>query len=108
MKSELEGTKKKTIEVNNLILLLQKDIMRINDDIKKYNKFNSDQSLSKESIQSTIDLLKKHNDRLRENLKNQKEKTKELVHSASVLSKNMRRDMKIMVSPKRVVTKVLY
>lgn len=108
MKFELEGTKKKTIEVNNLILLLQKDIMSINDDIKKYNKFNSDQSLSKENIQSTIDLLKKHNDRLRENLKNQKEKTKELVHSASVLSKNMKRDMKIMVSPKRVVTKVLY
>lgn len=108
MQNEIEEKKKETIALNNEILLLQKDLMSVNDYIKKYNKLNRDQLVSKDNIQTTLGLLRKHNNRLKENIKIQKAKTEELVHSASVLSKAMRLHIKTVVSPKRVMTKILY
>lgn len=108
MQKAIHSNNSETKIVNNKILQIQKDIMILNDDIKQLNQLNSDSLASKNSINNTLDMLKKHNARLIEMIKNQDNKISELVHSVNALAKNMTRHIQGIVSNRKVYDSVLY
>lgn len=87
MKKEIEYKHEESKNLNNKKTLIEKEIMEINDEIKKYNRLNNELFNKKEKIKLTLDLFKNHIKIQKEKLDIQNLKIKELMESLSFLAK---------------------
>src|SRR5690348_11325023 len=97
MKKETPGIKKDIVDMNEgygvrnhetkviaqLIAEEERDINLLKEEIRKFNKRNSDIEREKESYRTGINLLKKHIEVLTEKIRNEDEKCKEFITNVS-------------------------
>ena len=60
MEYEIGKKNEETKNIKNKMLEIERNIMELNDEIKQYNKINSNLLSDNEKIKSSVNLLKKH------------------------------------------------
>lgn len=86
MKNEITSLYEETKELKNQKLLLDRKMFMLNDEIKRFNKLNSDTFSEKENLKNAIKLLKKHSVLTLEKIKIQEEQGKEFFSSLTLLA----------------------
>lgn len=98
MKTNIYELSQETLTLNNEKMLLEKDLMELNDEIKKYNLMNNELNTQKENIKNAILLIKKHSELTKEKMKLKLKETDELMNSLALLAKKAKEDNKSYVA----------
>lgn len=92
MKALAQQLHSETAVLNNEKLNYDKEILTIQDEIKRFNYLNKELNNQKENIKNTIQLFKRHSELSKLKIVNQLKSTDELIGSLSVLAKTAQKN----------------
>lgn len=107
MKNEATTLYEETKELKNQRLQLDRNMFMLNDEIKRYNKLNSDTFADKENLKNAIKLLKKHSVLTLEKIKLQEEQGKEFFSSLTLLAQKTKMENDNFSSTRASFTKTI-
>ena len=94
MEYEIGKKNEETKNIKNKMLEIERNIMELNDEIKQYNKINSNLLSDNEKIKSSVNLLKKHIKLTKEKIEVLDKNSEEFFMTSTFLAKQSEDDNK--------------